>query len=58
MKDWFVFSILFVVIYLSGMYAGNTVSDHKTFTDCATTGKADLFGGVSITCAPVRKEKQ
>ena len=43
-----------LIVVLLGLFAGNLTGDQATLRDCATTGRAEMLGGGSISCSVIR----
>lgn len=39
----------FILIFV-GILAGNYLADQSTFKDCATSGRAVMYGGGAVNC--------
>ncbi len=44
-----------LILVLLAVIAGNHTGDQATLRDCATTGRADMLGGGSISCTVIRE---
>ena len=49
--------IRYFVVFFIAMNVGNYMGDRLTLTDCATRGKAVMFGGGEVECSVVKEEK-